>query len=65
MMDKNVPAGKIKQVKGAVQDARGDLTGSVEDNVKGKATKAAGEVQEKYGRVKDALRDDPTSRTEE
>lgn len=56
ILDKDRIAGKIKQARGAAQDAKGDLTGNVGDNIKGKANKLAGQVQEEFGRAKDAMR---------
>lgn len=55
-MNKDTVAGKIKQTKGTLQDAAGDLTGNTSENIKGKANKAAGKVQEAYGNAKHKLR---------
>jgi len=55
-MNKDTVAGKVKQAKGTLQDAAGDLTGSTSENIKGKANKAAGKVQEAYGNAKHTLR---------
>jgi uncharacterized protein YjbJ (UPF0337 family) len=48
-------AGKLKQAEGKAQDARGDLTGNVDDNVDGKARQVEGAAQETYGNVKKAI----------
>ncbi|HUH77486.1 MAG TPA: CsbD family protein [Devosia sp.] len=55
-MDKDQVAGVGKQVKGAVKDAVGGLTGNTKLQAEGKIDKAAGKVQQKVGDVKDALK---------
>jgi uncharacterized protein YjbJ (UPF0337 family) len=55
-MDRNRIEGKMKQVKGAAKDALGGLTGNGRQQVSGKLDKAAGRVQETYGKVKDEVR---------
>jgi uncharacterized protein YjbJ (UPF0337 family) len=49
--------GVSKQVKGAVKDAVGGLTGNEKLQAEGKLDKAAGKVQQKVGEAKDATRD--------
>ena len=56
MPDKDVIAGKVKQVEGKAQDGVGDITGNTDDDVAGKAKQVEGKVQEEFGKAKDALR---------
>ena len=56
MPDKDVIAGKVKQVEGKAQDAVGDITGNTDDDMAGKAKQVEGKVQEEFGKAKDALR---------
>ena len=49
--------GKLKQAEGKAQDASGDVTGNVDDDVAGKAKQVEGKVQEGFGKAKDAVRD--------
>ncbi len=51
MSNRDIIAGKAKQVEGALRDAKGDLTGNVNDNIAGKAKKAEGKLQEGAGRL--------------
>ncbi|HZY49797.1 MAG TPA: CsbD family protein [Devosia sp.] len=48
--------GAGKQVKGAVKDATGKMTGDVKLQAEGKLDKAAGQVQSAVGKVKDDAR---------
>lgn len=57
MVDKDRIAGTAKQMKGAVKDAAGKLTGDAKLQAEGKADKAEGKVQNALGGAKDALRD--------
>ena len=57
MADKDVVAGKAKQMEGKAQDAMGDVTGNTDDDVAGKAKQVEGKVQEGYGKAKDAVHD--------
>ena len=57
-MDKDRIEGAAKQVKGAVEDAVGKVTGDAKMQAEGKADKAAGKVQNAVGGVKDTLRGD-------
>jgi uncharacterized protein YjbJ (UPF0337 family) len=56
MADRDIAAGKVKQVEGAFQDAKGDLTGDPADHMAGKAKKAEGKLQESLGRVEKGAR---------
>jgi uncharacterized protein YjbJ (UPF0337 family) len=53
--DKNIVSGKLKQVQGKLQDAYGDLTGNVSQDLKGKAKQVEGKIQESYGRAQNAV----------
>lgn len=55
-MDKNRIEGKGKQAMGAAKDVVGRITGDKSTQIDGKVDKAAGKVQETYGRVKDEVR---------
>jgi uncharacterized protein YjbJ (UPF0337 family) len=56
-MDKDRIEGAGKQVKGAVKEGVGKLTGDTKTEAEGKADKAAGKVQNAAGGAKDAARD--------
>ena len=56
-MDKDRVEGLGKQVKGSIKEAVGKLTGDTHTEVDGKAEKAAGQVQNKTGEMKDGVRD--------
>lgn len=56
-MHKDQVDGVGKQVKGAVKDAVGGLTGNEKLQAEGKADKVVGKVQQKVGDAKDAARD--------
>ena len=47
--------GKVKQVAGKLQDAKGDLTDDPTDDLQGKAKQVEGKVQETYGNAKTAV----------
>lgn len=51
MSAKDIPAGQWKQVKGKANDVIGAATGDTSRQVKGKAQKAVGKVQEAYGKA--------------
>ena len=55
-MDKDRVAGVGHQVKGAVKEVAGKVTGDTKTEAEGKAEKAAGKVQNTVGGVKDSLR---------
>jgi uncharacterized protein YjbJ (UPF0337 family) len=56
-MHKDEAKGVGNQIKGAVKDAAGALTGNEKLQAEGKADKAAGKLQQKVGEAKDAGRD--------
>ena len=56
-MDKDRVEGIAHQVKGAVKEAAGKVTGDAKLEAEGTAEKAAGKVQNAVGGVKDTLRD--------
>jgi uncharacterized protein YjbJ (UPF0337 family) len=55
-MNKDQVDGAGKQIKGAVKDAVGGLTGNTKLQAEGKMDKAAGKVQQKVGDVKNEVR---------
>ncbi len=55
-MDKDQVKGKVKQVEGHLQEAKGDLLGKKEDRVEGHAKVTEGKIQEKLGDAKDAVK---------
>jgi uncharacterized protein YjbJ (UPF0337 family) len=57
MVDKDRIEGAGKQVKGAIKDAAGKLTGDRKLEAEGKADKMVGKVQVEVGKAKDAVRD--------
>ena len=56
-MDKDRVQGIGQQIKGAVKDAFGKITGDSKTQAEGKADKAGGKVQNTVGGVKDSVRD--------
>ena len=56
-MDKDRIEGTAKQVKGAVKEGFGKLTGDAKTQAEGKADKAEGKVQNAVGGAKDTVRD--------
>jgi uncharacterized protein YjbJ (UPF0337 family) len=56
-MHKDEAKGVGKQVKGAVKDAVGGLTGNERLQAEGKADKAVGKAQQKVGEMKDKASD--------
>ena len=56
-MDKDRIEGAGKQVKGAIKDAAGKVTGDRKLQAEGKADKMVGKVQNEVGKAKDAFRD--------
>jgi len=56
MANRDIAAGKMKQVEGALRDAKGDLTGDPTDHLAGKAKKVEGKVQEGMGRLEKGAR---------
>ena len=55
-MDKDRVAGVGKQVKGAVKEAAGKVTGDAKLKAEGKADKVAGKVQNAAGGAKDKVK---------
>ena len=56
-MDKDRIKGSVKQATGAVKETVGKVAGDAKLEVEGRNEKAAGNVQNAVGGVKDALRD--------
>jgi uncharacterized protein YjbJ (UPF0337 family) len=56
-MDKDRIAGAAHQVKGAVKETIGKVTGDAKTQAEGAAEKTAGKVQNIVGGAKDAIRD--------
>lgn len=56
-MDKDRVEGAGQQVKGAVKETFGKVTGDTKTEAEGKADKAAGKVQNAVGGAKDSARD--------
>jgi uncharacterized protein YjbJ (UPF0337 family) len=56
-MDKDRSAGIGHQVKGAVKEAAGKVTGDKKLEAEGKGEKVAGKVQNAVGGAKDSIRD--------
>jgi uncharacterized protein YjbJ (UPF0337 family) len=56
-MDKDRVVGAAHQVKGAVKEAVGKVTGDAKTQAEGAAEKTAGKVQNAAGGAKDAVRD--------
>ena len=53
--------GKLDQLKGAVKEGFGALTGDRSTEIEGKGERAKGKIQEEYGKIKsDLTNDDPT-----
>ena len=57
MVDKDRVEGVGHQVKGAVKEGVGKVTGDTKTQAEGKAEKAGGKVQNAVGGAKDAARD--------
>jgi uncharacterized protein YjbJ (UPF0337 family) len=56
-MDKDRAEGIGHQIKGAVKEAFGKITGDNKVEAEGTAEKAGGKVQNAFGGTKDAVRD--------
>jgi uncharacterized protein YjbJ (UPF0337 family) len=56
-MDKDRVEGAAHQVKGAIKEGIGKITGDTKTEAEGAAEKAAGKVQNAVGGAKDAVRD--------
>jgi uncharacterized protein YjbJ (UPF0337 family) len=57
-MDPNRIEGKGRELKGHLKDTVGDITGQAGMQIEGKVDKAAGKVQDAYGRAKDKVKDE-------
>jgi uncharacterized protein YjbJ (UPF0337 family) len=56
-MDKDRVIGSAKEIKGAVKEAIGKVTGDAKLQADGKADKTEGAIQNAIGGVSDAVRD--------
>jgi uncharacterized protein YjbJ (UPF0337 family) len=56
-MDKDRIEGSAKQVKGAIKEGAGKLTGDAKLEGEGKADKAEGKIQNAVGGLKDKIRE--------
>jgi uncharacterized protein YjbJ (UPF0337 family) len=56
-MDKDRIEGAAHQMKGAIKEAAGKVTGDTKTEAEGAAEKAAGKVQNAVGGVKDSARE--------
>lgn len=56
-MDKDRVVGAARQLKGAVKETIGKVTGDTKTQGEGAAEKAAGKLQNAIGGAKDAIRD--------
>jgi uncharacterized protein YjbJ (UPF0337 family) len=54
--------GNLDQLKGAVKEGFGALTGDRSTEVEGKLERAKGKLQEEYGKIKSDMTDDDTVR---
>ena len=50
--------GKFDQVKGAVKEGFGALTGDRSTEIEGKTERAKGKIQEEFGKIKSDLTDE-------
>lgn len=55
-MNKDRAAGAARQMKGAVKEAAGKLTGDAKLKAEGKADKIAGKLQNAVGGARDAMK---------
>jgi uncharacterized protein YjbJ (UPF0337 family) len=56
MTDIDVIKGSLKQGEGKVQEEVAKATGSIEDNLAGKAKQVTGAIQEAFGHAKDSAK---------
>ena len=56
-MDEDTIAGAGQRMAGKVEGAAGAVLGDTRTEARGQARKAAGELQQQYGEIKDAVRD--------
>lgn len=54
--------GKMDQLKGAVKEGFGALTGDRSTEAEGKSERVKGKIQEEYGKIKSDLTDDEPTR---
>lgn len=54
-MNKDIAAGKWKQLRGSLRETWGELTDDDLDQANGSAEKLSGILQEKYGKAKDTV----------
>ena len=54
--------GKLDQLKGAIKEGFGALTGDRSTEIEGKGERAKGKIQEEYGKIKSDLTDDDPTR---
>ena len=57
-MNKDIAAGKWKQIRGEIQMRWGKLTNNDLDQINGSHDKLVGKIQEMYGQQKDAVERD-------
>lgn len=57
MVDDDRKKGTAERVKGAVKEGVGKVTGDNEKEAEGRAQRKKGEVQDKFGKGKDEVRD--------
>lgn len=57
-MNKDIAAGKWKQLTGSLKEKWGELTDDDLDQINGNAQKLSGVLQEKYGKTKDVVEKD-------
>lgn len=55
-MNRDIIAGKAKQIKGKIRDAKGDLTEDPRDDAAGKAKVTEGKIQEGIGKAKERIK---------
>lgn len=58
MVDENRVEGVAHQIKGAIKEAIGKVTGDTKTEAEGAAEKTAGKVQNAVGGLKDSVRDE-------
>ena len=55
-MTNEITEGKLKQIRDKAREQSGKLTGDISQEIRGKAERAAGKAQEKYGKAKRNLK---------
>jgi uncharacterized protein YjbJ (UPF0337 family) len=56
-MNKDEMGGKVDNLKGRAKEAAGALTGNKQREAEGQVQRAGGAVREKFGQVKEAVKD--------